>query len=95
MIKHGSIHISREGRGIVMKNDRDVEKMVAQMDLKRGPRREVVQYGKGLLAGMHMAYCAVARKLHAEGRREDEVRNLLGGLVGEEELRSILKEAGY
>ena len=94
-MEHRGIHTPRGGRGIVMKNDRDVEKMVAQMGLKRGSRREVVQYGKGLLAGMHMAYRAVAQKLFAEGRGEDAIRDLLSGLVEEQELRALLEEVGY
>lgn len=76
-----------------MKNDRDVEKMVEKMGLKRGPRRVVVQYGRGLLAGMHMAYCAVARTMLAEGRDEAEVRRLLGGLLEKDELKKIMDEA--
>lgn len=77
-----------------MKNERDVEKLVAQMGLKKGPRREVVQYGKGLLAGMHMAYCSVAQKMLAEGQGKTAVRRMLSGLVDKAELESILEEAG-
>ncbi len=75
-----------------MKNDRDVEKMVAQMGLKKGARREVIQYGKGLLAGMHMAYRSVAQKMIAEGQEAAAVRCLLGGLVEKTELEEILGE---
>lgn len=77
-----------------MRNDRDVEKMVAQMGLKKGPRREVIQYGKGLLAGTHMAYRSVAQKMLAEGQSEAAVRRLLGGLVEKSEIEEILEEIG-
>lgn len=87
-----SICTPRKGRGTDMKNERDVEKMVAQMGLKKSARREVIQYGKGLLDGMHMAYCSVARKMLAEGQGEAAVRRMLGGLVEKAELASILEE---
>ena len=76
-----------------MKNDRDVEKMVSQMGLKRAPKQAVIQYGKGMLQGMHMAYLAVARKMLGEGGNEEAVRQLLKGLVDEKELAALLKEA--
>lgn len=77
-----------------MRNDRDVEKMVAQMGLKKGPRREVIQYGKGLLAGTHMAYRSVAQRMYAEGQGAAAIRRLLGGLVEKNELEEILEEIG-
>lgn len=76
-----------------MRNDRDVEKMVSQMDLKHGSRQAVVQYGRGLLEGMRIAYVTVARKMLSQGRSEQEIRELLSGVTDAAELKQILKEA--
>lgn len=76
-----------------MKTDRDVEKLVAEMDLKRGPKKAVVQYGKGMLEGMRMAYLAVAKRMLAAGQTEAEVRRLLAPLVDKKELDALLEEA--
>ena len=76
-----------------MRNDRDVEKMVSQMGLKHGSRQAVVQYGRGMLAGMHIAYVSVARKMLSMGRSEKEIRLLLSDVTDVDELREILSEA--
>ena len=76
-----------------MKTDRDVEKLVAEMDMKKGPKKAVVQYGKGMLAGMRMAYLAVTKRMLAEGHTEAEVRRLLAPLVEKKELDALLEEA--
>ena len=76
-----------------MKNGRDVEALVSQMDLKSGSKRAVVQYGRGMLDGMHMAYVSVARKMLLQGRSEQEVRRFLAGLADTGELRTIIAEA--
>ena len=84
---------SAQEKGVVMKNDRDVEKMVSRMGLKQGPRKAVVQYGKGMLEGMHMAYRSVAKRMRSDGQDEAAIAHLLGPLVDEEELEKILEEA--
>ena len=76
-----------------MKTDRDVEKMVARMGLKHGSRPQVVQYGKGMLEGMRLAYRAVAQKMLLEGYDTAAVRKLLENLVAREELDALLEEA--
>lgn len=76
-----------------MKNDRDVEKLVSQMGLKHGSRQAVLQYGRGMLDGMHMAYVSVARKMYSLGRSEREIRQLLSDVTDVSELREILAEA--
>ncbi len=76
-----------------MRNDRDVEKLVAQMGLKRGSRQAVIQYGLGILDGMRMAYVTVARKMFSLGKSEQEIRRLLADVTDVKELRDILAEA--
>jgi hypothetical protein len=76
-----------------MKTDREIEKMVAGMGMKREPKRVVVQYAKGMLTGMHMAYVSVARKLLREGSSAAEVKRFLAELTDAEERESILKDA--
>ncbi len=76
-----------------MRNDRDVEKFVAQLGLKHGSRQAVVQYGRGLLDGMHMAYVTVARKLYSLGKNDQEIRQVLSDVTDVKELKDILAEA--
>lgn len=74
-------------------SDRDVEKMVRKMGLKRGSRQAVEQYGKGMLAGMRLAYAAVARKMLLSGSSEGDVRLFLGQLMDEDQLEDVMDEA--
>ena len=76
-----------------MKTERDIMNMVSQMDLKKGPRKAVVEYGRGMLQGMHMAYVSVARKMLGEGRSAQDVRRFLADMTDAEELASILADA--
>ena len=76
-----------------MRTDRDVEKMVSRMNIRRGAKRAVVQYGKGMLAGMHIAYVSVARKMLRQGRSAAEVRRFLANMTDGPERSSILKDA--
>ena len=76
-----------------MGSDRDIERMVSGMELKRGPKREVLQYARGMKDGMHLAYVSVARKLLGEGHTAQEVRRFLADMTDTAELRAILKEA--
>lgn len=76
-----------------MRNDRDVEKLVSQMGLRSGSRQAVIQYGRGMLSGMHMAYVSVARKMYSLGKGDREIRQLLSDLTDVAELRDILTEA--
>ena len=74
-------------------SDRDVEKMVRKMGLKRGSRQAVEQYGKGMLAGMRLAYAAVARSMLLSGSSESDVRLFLGQLMDEDQLEDVMDEA--
>ena len=76
-----------------MSSKRDIEKLVSQLDMKNGQKREVVQYGKGMLDGKHLAYVAVARKLLAQGNSTNEVRRFLSDMMDSAELRAIMKDA--
>ena len=76
-----------------MRTNRDMEKLVAGLDIKKGPKRVVAQYGKGMLEGMHLAYVSVARKLLSQGESEAGVRRFLAGLADREELNAILADA--
>ena len=76
-----------------MKSDRDIEKMVAQMGLKRSTKKAVVQYTKGMQDGMRLAYVAVARRMLAGGQSLQAVQDFFGGLVKKNDLRDILEEA--
>ena len=76
-----------------MKTERDIEKMVSRMNIKRGPKRAVVQYGRGMLAGMHIAYVSVARKMLSQGRSAAEVKRFLRDMTDAPERSSILKDA--
>lgn len=76
-----------------MRTDRDVEKLVSRMDMKNGAKRVVVQYGKGLLAGTHIAYVSVARKMLHQGKSVAEVKRFLADLTDAAELASIMKDA--
>ena len=76
-----------------MKSDRDIEKMVSRMGIKREPKRVVVQYAKGMMAGMHMAYVSVARKMLREGSSVAEVKRFLAEMTDTEERESILSDA--
>lgn len=76
-----------------MMTDREIEKMVSRMGMKREPKRVVVQYTKGLVNGMHMAYVSVARKMLREGSSVAEVKRFLAEMTDAEERESILKDA--
>lgn len=76
-----------------MSSERDIEKMISGMDLKKGPKREVIQYGRGMQDGMHMAFVSVARKLLSQGSSTHEVRRFLADMTDAAELKTILKEA--
>ena len=76
-----------------MKTDREIEKIVAGLDMKKGPKEVVVQYGRGMLDGMHIAYVSVARKMLSQGQSVSEVRQFLSDLTDREALNAILKEA--
>ena len=76
-----------------MKTDRDIEKLVSRMGMKNGPKRAVVQYGRGMLSGMHLAYVSVARKMLRQGQSPAEVRRFLAEMTDAEERESILKDA--
>ena len=76
-----------------MKTKRDIEKMVAGMELNKGSKKVVIQYGKGMLDGMHMAYVSVARKMLSEGSSVQDVRRFLADMTDTEELKSILADA--
>lgn len=76
-----------------MRTDRDIEKLVSKMDIKKGPKQVVVQYGKGLLAGMHIAYVSVARKMLHQGKSVAEVKRFLAEMTDAAELASIMKDA--
>ena len=76
-----------------MKTERDIEKLVSRMDMKRGPKRMVIQYGKGMLAGMHIAYVSVARKMLSQGRSAAEVRRFLKDMTDISERTTIMKDA--
>ena len=76
-----------------MKTDRDVEKMVSRMNIKRGPKRAVVQYGRGMLSGMHIAYVSVARKMLRQGKSAAEVKRFLREVTDASERSAILRDA--
>lgn len=76
-----------------MSSERDIEKMISGMDLKKGPKREVIQYGRGMQDGMHMAFVSVARKLLSQGSSTQEVRRFLADMTDAAEFKTILKEA--
>ena len=76
-----------------MKTDRDIEKMVSRMGMKREPKRVVVQYAKGMATGMHMAYVSVARKMLRDGSSVTEVKRFLAEMTDAGERESILNDA--
>ena len=76
-----------------MSTDRDIEKILSGMDLKKGTKRVVVEYGRGMKDGMHLAYTAVARKLLSQGGSAQEVRRFLADMTDAAELKAILMEA--
>ena len=76
-----------------MRTVRDVEKMVSRMDIKKGQKRVVIQYGRGMLTGMHIAYVSVARKMLRQGKSAAEVRRFLAGITDAAERAAILKDA--
>ena len=76
-----------------MRTDRDVERMVSRMNIRKSAKRAVVQYGKGMLAGMHIAYVSVARKMLKQGRSAAEVRRFLANMTDASERSAILKDA--
>lgn len=79
-----------------MKSNRETEKidqLMAGLDMKNGTKKVVEQYGRGMLAGMHLAYVSVARKLLSQGESEAGVRRILAGLADREELDAILADA--
>lgn len=76
-----------------MGSDRDIEKMISGMELKKGAKREVLQYARGMKDGMHMAYVSVARRLLAEGGTPQEVKRFFADMTGASEIKAILKEA--
>ena len=76
-----------------MKTNREMQKMVADLDIKNGPKRVVAQYAQGMLAGMHLAYVSVARKLLSEGGTVREVRQFLADMVDTSDLKVILQDS--
>ncbi len=76
-----------------MRTVRDVEKMVSRMSIKKGQKRVVVQYGRGMLTGMHIAYVSVARKMLRQGKSAAEIRRFLAGITDASERTAILKDA--
>ncbi len=76
-----------------MKSNREMDKVVAGLDIKKGPKRVVAQYAKGMLEGMHLAYVSVARRMLCQGESEAAVRRFLAGLADREELNAILADA--
>ena len=76
-----------------MGSDRDIDKMVSGMELKKGAKREVLQYARGMKDGMHMAYVSVARRLLSEGQTPQEVKSFFADMTDAAERKEILKEA--
>ena len=76
-----------------MRTVRDVEKMVSRMSIKKGQKRVVVQYGRGMLTGMHIAYVCVARKMLRQGRSSAEVKRFFREMTDASERTAILKDA--
>ena len=76
-----------------MKSDREIEKMVSKMGLKRSEKKAVIQYSKGMRDGIRLGYVAVARQMLSRGQSLAEVREFLGTLVKKSELKDILEEA--
>ncbi len=76
-----------------MRSNRDIDRMIARMDLKRREKKVVAQYALGLQEGMHLAYVSAARKMLRLGRSDREIRRFLRDVASGEEIRSILAEA--